>query len=156
MSNLTEKEQATNFVTMRHIERVRNLINRCVKILLEKGENHDQSKLEYPEVQIFAEHTEKLSKLTYNSDEYNNCKLAMKPALDHHYANNDHHPEFHKNGINDMDLLDILEMLCDWKAASERHENGNINKSIEINANRFGISPQLTKIMENTAKKLFK
>jgi len=31
-----------------------------------------------------------------------------------------------------------------------RHNNGNIRKSIEINANRFGISPQLVKILENT------
>lgn len=54
-----------------------------------------------------------------------------------------------------MNLLDILEMLCDWKASSERHNDGNINKSIEINANRFNMSPQLVKILENTVKVIF-
>lgn len=149
---LTQEQRATNFETMRHIERVRNLLNRAVLELLRRGEEHDQSKLESPEVEVFTEFTPKLSALTYGSAEFNACKSAMGAALEHHYANNAHHPEHHKHGINDMTLLDILEMLLDWKASSERHHNGNILKSIEINADRFGISPQLTKILENTAK----
>jgi hypothetical protein len=80
----------------------------------------------------------------------------MKPALDHHYANNSHHPEHYKNGIDDMSLLDLVEMICDWKAASERHNNGNIRKSIEVNGKRFEMSPQLIRIFENTADLLFK
>ena len=79
----------------------------------------------------------------------------MGPALAHHYANNRHHPEHHKNGVDDMTLIDVLEMLIDWKAASERHNDGNILKSIEKNADRFGLSPQLVKILENTAKTAF-
>jgi hypothetical protein len=54
-----------------------------------------------------------------------------------------------------MTLLDLIEMLVDWKAASERHNTGNINKSIEVNGERFQMSPQLIKIFENTAKELF-
>jgi hypothetical protein len=52
--------------------------------------------------------------------------------------------------VNDMNLLDVVEMLCDWKAASMRHNDGNIHKSIELNADRFRLSPQLVKILENT------
>lgn len=147
---LTQEQKATNYDTFRHIERVRNLINKCIENLMIRGEKHDQSKLESPEVELFTEYTPKLATCIYDSDEYKEMKKAMKPALDHHYANNSHHPEHHKNGIEDMNLLDIIEMLCDWKAASERHNDGNIKKSIEINANRFSMSPQLTKIMENT------
>ncbi len=156
MEKLTEKEKATNYDTFRHIERVRNLINLVITKLLTRGEKHDQTKLESPEVQYFSEYTDKLANVTYGSEDYNNYKKAMQPALDHHYANNSHHPEFHKNGINDMTLLDLVEMLVDWKAASERHNDGNIHKSIEINAKRFNMSPQLTTIFENTAKELFK
>jgi hypothetical protein len=54
-----------------------------------------------------------------------------------------------------MNLIDLVEMLCDWKAASERHNDGNIKKSIEINTARFGLSWQLAKILENTADLLF-
>lgn len=152
---LTLEERATNNETFRHIERVRNLLNACVFDLLRRGEQHDQTKLESPEVEAFTEYTPKLADCTYGSDEYRGFLEAIKPALQHHYAHNRHHPEHHKNGINDMNLLDVLEMLCDWKAASERHNDGNIRKSIEVNANRFGLSPQLVQIMENTADLLF-
>jgi len=152
MSDLSLEEQATNYNTCRHIERVRNLLNFAVKDLLERGELHDQSKLEQPEVGFFTEFTPKLAASTYGSPEYNKFREEMKPALDHHYARNRHHPEFHKNGIADMNLLDLIEMFCDWKASSERHNNGNILKSIEINGDRFGMSLQLVKIFENTAK----
>lgn len=152
---LTETQKATNYDTFRHIERVRNLLNVCVLDLIRRGEFHDQTKLKTPEVELFTEYTSKLSTCTYGSEEYRDYLLKLKPALDHHYANNRHHPEHHKNGVNDMNLLDIIEMLCDWKAASERHNDGNIRKSIEINANRFGLSPQLTKILENTADLMF-
>lgn len=152
---LSQEEKATNYETFRHIERVRNLLNTCIVELLKRGELHDQSKLVEPEVSLFTEFTPKLASSTYGSEEYDGFKKAMKPALDHHYANNRHHPEHHKHGINDMNLIDLVEMLCDWKAASERHNDGNIRKSIEINANRFNISPQLVEILENTADLLF-
>lgn len=154
--NLSLEEKATNYDTFRHIERVRNLMNLCIADLLKRGEQHDQSKLESPEVEYFTEYTPKLAGSTYGSEEYKGFLTAIKPALDHHYANNRHHTEHHKNGISDMNLLDVLEMLCDWKAASERHNDGNIRKSIEINAKRYNLSPQLTEILENTADLLFK
>jgi hypothetical protein len=152
---LTIEQRATNNETFRHIERVRNLLNTCVVDLLKRAELHDQTKLESPEVEAFAEYTPKLATCTYGSDEYRGYLAAIKPALDHHYAHNRHHPEHHKNGVNDMNLLDLVEMLCDWKAASERHNDGNIRRSIEVNANRFGLSPQLVAILENTADVLF-
>ena len=154
--SLTEHEKAVNYETFRHIERVRNLINVCVSDMMTRGEMHDQTKLAPPEVGLFAEYTDKLSSCTYGSAEYEEFRKGLKPALDHHYANNRHHPEHFKNGVEDMNLLDILEMLCDWKASSERHDDGNIRKSIEINANRFNLSPQLVKIMENTVDILAK
>lgn len=150
--SLSLEQQATNFVTFRHIERVRNLLNTMAIDLIKRGEEHDQSKLESPEVELFTEFTPKLATSTYGSEEYEGFRKAMGPALDHHYAKNAHHPEHWPNGINDMSLLDLLEMFCDWKAAGERHNNGNILKSIEVNANRFGISPQLVKVFQNTAK----
>lgn len=147
---LTQEQKATNYDTFRHIERVRNLLDKCIKDLIARGEKHDQSKLESPEVELFTEYTPKLAACTYDSDEYKAMKKAMKLALDHHYANNRHHAEHFKDGINDMNLIDIIEMVCDWKAASERHNDGNIRKSIEINSSRFNISPQLAKVIENT------
>ena len=76
----------------------------------------------------------------------------MKPALDHHYAKNKHHPEHYPDGINDMTLVDLVEMFADWKAATMRHNDGNLLKSIEINTKRFNIDKQLAQIFVNTAK----
>lgn len=153
---LTQEEKSTNYETFRHIERVRNLLNVFIQDFLERGEKHDQSKLDSPEVELFTEFTPKLAASTFGSDEYEEFKKLMKPALDHHYANNSHHPEFYRNGIDDMTLPDLLEMLVDWKAASERHNDGNIRKSLEINSKRFNMSSQLTKIFENTINYYFK
>ena len=76
----------------------------------------------------------------------------MNVALQHHYANYRHHPEHFEKGINDMNLVDIVEMICDWKASSMRQHDGNLLKSIEANAKRFGYSGQLKQIFINTAK----
>jgi len=147
---LTQEEQATNYRTMRHIERVRNLINTVVLGLLERGEFHDQTKLSSPEVEIFTQKTPQLAAMVYGSLEYKRMLDEMAEALTHHYVRNRHHPEHFKNGANDMNILDIVEMLCDWKASSERHNDGNLRQSIEKNANRFSLSPQLVAILNNS------
>ena len=86
--------EKSKFKTLRHIETVRNYINLCIKELLGRGEKHDQSKLESPEVEIFDKFTSKLAKCTYGSDKYRSFLAEMKPALEHHYASNKHHPEY--------------------------------------------------------------
>jgi hypothetical protein len=42
-------------------------------------------------------------------------------------------------------------MFCDWKAATLRHKDGDIIKSIEQNQKRFGYSDELKAIFLNTA-----
>lgn len=138
--------------TQKHIERVRYYIRMVTDRLTLRGVKHDAIKLEDPEIELFAEHTECLANLAYNSDEYKEHLAALKPALDHHYANSRHHPEHFPKGINDMNLVDIMEMICDWKASSERQKDGNLLKSIEMNAQRFGYDDQLKQIFINTAK----
>jgi hypothetical protein len=142
----------SRFKNLRHIETVRNYINSIIVALLDRGEQHDQSKLRFPEAIIFAEQD---SRLTYGSDEYmNNLDLGLGDALEHHYSVNRHHPQHHTNGIRDMDLIDLVEMICDWKAATLQHNDSDILKSIEINQNRFGYSDELKAILINTAKRL--
>ena len=140
------------FETIKHIESVRKYLDICMMELLKRGSEHDGLKLKSPEAEIFIEYTPKLAESEYGSDEYKKNLEQMKIALDHHYENYRHHPEHFENGINDMNLIDIIEMFCDWKAATLRHENGNLLKSIEINSNRFKYDEQLKQIFINTAK----
>ena len=136
--------------TMKHIHLVQNYLAQSVKLLTERAMLHDQSKLSEPEKSIFDVYTLKLRDVTYGSDEYKQYLKEMQVALDHHYRKNPHHPEFWSDGIRCMSLLDILEMLCDWKAATMRHADGDIRKSIEINQSRFGYSDELKSILLNT------
>lgn len=138
--------------TEEHIKRVGQYISKCISELNHKAEMHDYDKLhDEKEKAMFDEYTHKLKHCTYGSEEYKSFLAGLKPALDIHYANNRHHPEHFENGIHGMNLLDILEMMCDWKASSERHEDGDIYRSIEINQTRFGYSDELKSILKNTA-----
>lgn len=175
---------AAKFKTMRHIETLRNYLNAVVRELLNRQEQHDQSKLQPPEVEILEEFTPRLRGMTYGSQEYRDCLAAMKPMIDHHNAHNRHHPEHHTAfkcinchrpvreddescgfcgadkimleqyvvGIRAMNLIDLLEMLCDWKAAGLRHDDGDLMRSIKINQKRFGYSDELAGIFRNTAE----
>ena len=138
--------------TEKHIHTVRKFIFAVIEMLEERAAVHDQSKLKSPEAEVFEEYTPKLAGSTYGSDEYKKFLREMKPALDHHYQKNRHHPEHHKQGVYDMNLVDLLEALCDWKAATLRHEDGDIVKSIHINAKRFKLTPEITRILLNTVR----
>lgn len=63
----------------------------------------------------------------------------LSPVLKKHYSINRHHPQYYheSNGFVRMSFLDKLEMLCDWKAATLRHEDGDLTKSILENEKRF-------------------
>ena len=138
--------------TQKHIEAVRKYIRFMIDKIDMRGVKHDASKLESPEVEIFAEYTPKLNATSFGTEEYYTNLEQMKPALEHHYAANRHHPEHFVNGVNDMTLIDIIEMICDWKASTLRHNDGNLLKSIEINAERFHMDGQLLQILINTAR----
>lgn len=147
---MTNNEKALRN-TLAHIEMVSRLLMSAQLELMRRQVTHDRSKLKSPEWEMFARLTEKLQELTYGSPEYEqNRQEMMLEALKHHYNHNRHHPEFFKDGINGMNLFDLLEMLIDWVAATKRHADGDIIKSIGINRDRFGISDQLTQIFLNT------
>jgi len=140
--------------TIAHIRRVQELLTEMMGKIEKRLIVHDASKLEEPEKTCFDEFTPKLKASTYGSDEYKKFLEGMGVALKHHYQNNSHHPEYHQNGLNGMSLLDLIEMLCDWKAATERHANGSISKSIELNKARFSIDAQLADILNNSVKEM--
>jgi len=101
---------------------------------------HDFSKYGWTEAKGFATTIFDLKTSTYGTDEYKELLAKIKPCLDHHYSKNRHHPEFYESGIEGMMELDKIEMVIDWRAATRRHKDGDIYKSLEINQKRFGYS----------------
>ena len=140
--------------TLKHIKRVNQLLINAAIELLERAKKHDDSKLGVNEKPFFDIYTPKLKDCTFGSDEYYEHLKGLDVALKHHYKNNSHHPQYYDNGVNGMNLFDLIEMFVDWKAASERHSDGDILKSIEINKSRFGISEQICEIFKNTVNLL--
>lgn len=142
--------QDSQLETLQHIAEVRGLLLGSAMELMRRGHIHDQSKLESPELEIFNEFGGRLKDLTFGSEEYEECRRQMGPALDHHYASNSHHPEHFDSGIKGMSLFDLIEMVCDWMAAVLRHADGDIMESIEKNQKRFGYSDEMKSIITNT------
>jgi hypothetical protein len=159
--------------TYQHIDQVRKYLGQFVRDLLTRSAIHDASKLEPPELEAFDTYTPKLSKTAYGTSEYERYRHAMGEALEHHYAMNRHHPEHHERGIAGMTLTDLIEMLADWKAASERHGghrppmpaapgrsdapeyDSDLVRSIGLNQERFGYGDELRAILENTAVEMW-
>lgn len=137
--------------TLKHSQRVGELMGALIKELIDRSLCHDRSKTESPELEVFNEYTPKLRESTYGSDEYKSFLAGMGEGLAHHYAHNRHHPEHFADGIDGMTLVDLIEMLADWKAAGERHANGSMVRSLEVQQARFGIGDQLLQILTNTA-----
>jgi hypothetical protein len=141
--------------TRQHIRQVQDNLTVVISELLERIKAHDDSKFSDVELDTFVRVTPRLRESVYGSDEYKANLADMQEALKHHYANNRHHPEFYSSGYRDMDLVDLLEMLLDWLAATKRHNTGNIFDSIKINQNRFGYSEELAQFFRNTIHNYF-
>lgn len=140
--------------TRAHIKAVRERLWDVCYRLQDRGGKHDRSKLEEPELTMFNEATPRLRATTYGSPEYKAALEGMSEGLAHHYRENSHHPEHFPSGISGMSLLDIVEMLCDWKAATTRHADGDLRRSLEINVKRFEISEQLEHVLLNTIEEM--
>jgi hypothetical protein len=137
--------------TLRHSLRVADLMGEPIKELIDRSVRHDLSKTREPELSAYDQFVPRLHEATYGTAEYAALVGAMGEGLRHHYAHNRHHPEHFPDGINGMTLVDLIEMLADWKAATERGQDGDLARTLQINRERFGITAQLMDILINTA-----
>jgi len=138
--------------TLKHIKRVSQLLIQASMELIRRANCHDDSKLQEPEKSAFDSVTPRLASTTYGSEEYKAILNEIRPAIDHHYKYNSHHPQHYPDGINGFNLFDLIEMFFDWKAAGERHDDGDIYLSMIINAEKFNLDCQLVSILFNTAQ----
>ena len=150
------EEELDNYLedTHAHIKLVQNQMNKAIIFLKTQSVVHDRSKFTDEEAEIYAVVTPEFAKYDYGTPEHKAVGDKLGPAWEHHLENNPHHPEYHENGVDGMDLLYIIEMLCDWKAASMRNPNQDFKKSLQLNLDKKKIAPQLQSIMINTAARL--
>ncbi len=141
-----------------HIAKVAKNIDRAVIQLFARADSHDASKLVEPELSGWDSCVGKLATLEYGTEEYADALVELAPTLEHHYAANDHHPDHYPNDdVSGMSALALIEMVCDWKAASERTkqvEGVSFLDNLGVNQVRFGYSDDVARIILNTAREL--
>jgi hypothetical protein len=140
--------------TILHVSEVQENLEIIASELRKRGFAHDRTKFQELEFDAFVSTRDKFKKSNYGTKEYQECIDIVKPAVDHHYQNNRHHTGFHKNGINDMTLIDIIEMVCDWQAAARRSPDKELKDTLEYAYKKYGISEQLGIVLKNTFKEL--
>jgi hypothetical protein len=140
-----------------HKRRVGLYLQKVANALFGRAVVHDNSKFSPEEYEPYEEAFPGLQKYAYGTEEFKAELRKIKPAINHHYENNDHHPDRYMSpntsGLNYMNLIQIVEMVCDWIAASERSQK-DIFKGLEMNKERFKIDDQLFAIIKNTVKEL--
>lgn len=146
-----DKIEQSKMATQKHQAEVKAQIKKLTSLMADRGETHDNSKLVAPEIEVFAEHTPMLHALEYRSPAYEQSLANIQVALKHHYAVNRHHPEHYKDGLAGMNLVDLIELIADWKASSLRQDDGNLLISIQKNQEKYGYSDDLASVLYNTA-----
>jgi len=131
-----------------HKKIVTNLINFVIMELHNRKNTHDDSSLDPEEAEIMAHYPKFIKDDSYINGENQAYINTIKGALDIHFQKNRHHPEYFKNGIKDMNLIDIIEMLCDWKAMTP--DNEDIISVIKQYKKIYNFSDDLMNILINT------
>jgi hypothetical protein len=162
-AEMEEMEKFFEERTKRHIGLVKKF---CKKIhdlnpqvfegLIERGEEHDQSKYRDPERVPYIYITWDYRCRDKNEDfgVSEEIKDLMDAASEHHVHSNSHHPEFHcdetttinrddRDEVPDkmidatkMSVIDIAEMLADWWAMSEEKGEVSPKKWADKNVNK--------------------
>jgi len=145
--------------TRKHQQIVMQKLIAASKRLLDRAIKHDASKLEEPERSAYIDPVWELNTtdVPYGSDRYKELISQMGEGWKHHESVNDHHVgyfiPYSVQTLNDpircMDLFVLIEMCCDWVAASSRKNNDPelaLNQLIQ----KYNVDDQLQQIIRNT------
>ena len=144
-----------HWTVTRHKILVSWYIARVCLALIRRAILHDLSAYSHAESVCFRDWTEATQGLTYGTEEYRRAIKQFARDDQIHYSANRHHPEYWPAGINDMSPIDLIEMLCDWKAKGKTRQGiGNI-KSISINSEKFNYDEQFKNGLIRDAREAF-
>lgn len=136
-----------------HQQKVQKNAHLLCSELIKRADEHDKSKLEEPELTGWEE-MDKEPRYEYGTEEYFEKQERYRWVFQHHYLNNKHHPEYWRGFLCDMDLIDVLEMICDW-ASFDYMTYTDAIEIIEQQMDRFGFNGLLKSLILNTFKNYF-
>jgi len=125
---------------LQHISMVQALLRQVAHRLLERADVHDLSKLAEDEFGGLGEVKRMADQYGFGSPEY--VVALSNPSIVLHWGRNPHHPEHHSQGFRGMSALDVIEMVCDWKATNVLRGHPEWDKSVDLMAERLHLSVQ--------------
>jgi len=142
----------------------RFMLRVCLR-LLKRAWRHDLSKYNPRECHDLVLARHKYAGVIPSSPEYIKSLELVTSSLDYHFQANSHHPEhfmlidnqFFGLGasVEGMPLLDVIEMLCDWKANSVSRSPGESFASIiRIQKEKYNITEAFASSLLITAYEL--
>lgn len=136
-----------------HIAMVREYMMKSVSNLQYRLLHHDDSKLVEPERSAYEGLNEALEGIPFGTNWYRQkIKDHLGEALTHHYEHNSHHPDHWDDGVEGMSLFDLIEFLCDIRAACD--EKGKHEIDLETNAKFHNMHDSVAKILKNTIREM--
>ena len=135
---MPNEETKTVVKILAHCQRVRASLVGFANAMIMRAVTHDESKWQDDEFAGFVHINQIAREHEYGSPEYM-ASIRETGAVALHYSRNSHHPEHYPNGVDDMTLLDIIEMVADWKAASETYGRTSLEDALVTHAERFGL-----------------
>ncbi len=143
---MSQPYDCTNDVRQ-HQRDVRRYMNLVIMELDRRALVHDDSKLTEPEKSCYDKWKPVLEATPFGTPEYDAAVRQMGEGLRAHFQNNRHHPEHFNDGVEKMNLIDLIEMLCDWMAVSER--KGTV-MAWNYLFQKFAIKGDLASVLMNT------
>lgn len=150
-------ETKTLRTILKHCSLVKQSLMKITQNLNERAEVHDRSKMDDDEFEGFCWFNRMNPDLEYGSNEYKEAFESIKPhtekAIKKHQSRNSHHPEYHGDDVKSMGWLDIIEMVCDWHAASQTYSNtGSFQKSVALCKKKYNFSTEQLWLIDEVAK----
>jgi len=125
---------------LRHQKMVSFLLRELAREFERRADLHDMSKLQLDELEGFVEINRIARQYKFGSKEYKET-IGSHPCVKLHYSRNTHHPEYHQGGVRSMGLIDFMEMVIDWTAATKTYGNMSWEEVIQQQKKEF---PQLS------------
>lgn len=144
----------TSFFILKHKLLVFWYIIKFCRVLIIRGLKHDNSKFSKEEFEYVYLLSKNDKTIKFGTQEYYDLVDSIGPAKRAHFIRNRHHVEFH-NSIKDMNLIDLIECLADWLAATKR-KSGDIYNSIDINKEKYKIGEKTKNRLISTIKEIEK
>ena len=150
----TDEKLRTLLTIVRHRELVGDYLESLAGYFRYRAREHDRTKLQLDEFDGFAEINRTARDHAYGSEEYDASLAAAKAdggCIALHFSRNRHHPEYFKS-VKDMGLFDLMEMVIDWKAASETYGRASMAEGLAVHRNRFDFDDWQWKVIEEMVR----